>query len=326
MPALPRQAQVYGLRHRAGRIARNQELEGLGDDGKFDGQTGKRLAVHLGIDRVGVERLTDERFGFPEVDIFFLAEIAHPERGEIAEITQAALRGESHALELVFEEVSLIGDLERAAVMLCAANDDKCRLHLAVSGTHAEARKGIANDFASALPPVGENADARLQTEIDGIDDHAVGAGAGDGEEIALAGGIFEGCGEAESDVVEVGVDEAPGSARNVPRKIEFFGEDVGGATREESERNTIAVRGSGQAVDDFVERAIAATGDDELTMLPDSLLGDLDSVTRPRGFREFGFDAVGGQDAAGLVEKFATAVAAVSGVGIMNEKCVLKR
>jgi len=78
------------------------------------------------------------------------------------------------------------------------------------------------------------------------------------------------------------------------------------------------------QAVDDFVERAVAATGDDELAAVARGLLRDFRSVARAGSFGEFGFDAVGGKDAAGLVEQASPAVTAESGVRVVDQQSVL--
>src|SRR5271165_365817 len=234
------------------RIARDEQLKRARHYGELNGQAGERLTVNLGINRVGVERFADERISLPEVDVFFLAEIAHPESRQVAKIAETALRGERHNLKLVFEEVSLIGDFEGTAVIFCAANDDKSGFHLAVAGAHAKARKGVAQHFAGALPPVRENADAGFEAEVNGIDDHAVGAGARDGEEVTLALRLFERSGEAKSDFADFSVDEALGGAGDVPGKIKLLGEDVGSAARKECEWDTMSIGKISEAIDDF--------------------------------------------------------------------------
>ena len=60
---------------------------------------------------------------------------------------------------------------------------------------------------ARALPPVGENANAGFEIEVDGVNDHSVRAGAGNAEKIALFVGLLERCGEAEGNVFELTVD-----------------------------------------------------------------------------------------------------------------------
>ena len=78
------------------------------------------------------------------------------------------------------------------------------------------------------------------------------------------------------------------------------------------------------KAVDDFVERAISAAGDDELALLANGLLGKVCGVAGAVGFREVGVNTVRSKNLASLVDEFASAVATVSGVGIVNQKSVL--
>lgn len=260
------------------------------------------------------------------MNVFFFTEIAQPEGGEIAQIAEARSRREGHHLELVLEKIGLIGDLKGAAIVFGAADDHKCHLHLAVAGADSEAREGITEDLASALPPVGEDTDASLEAQIHGIDDHAVGSGAGNGKEEALATGIFERRGQTEGDVVDVGIDQAPRRTRDVPGKIEFLGENIGSSARKKSQGNAIAVAGGSQTVDNFIERAVASASDDQLATFADRLLRYFGSVAGAGGFGQFGFDAARGQNAPSLVEKFAAAIATIASVGVMDEKCVLER
>ena len=79
------------------------------------------------------------------------------------------------------------------------------------------------------------------------------------------------------------------------------------------------------EAIDDFVERAVATAGDDELAAIPDGLLGNLHGVAGAGGFGEFGVNAIGGQDAARLIEQAAAPVTAVPRVGVVDQERVLK-
>ncbi len=258
------------------------------------------------------------------MDIFFLAKIAHPERRKITEIPETTLRGESHDLELVLEEIGLIGDLEGAAIIFGAADDDKGGFELTITGAHPEARESVAKYFASALPPVGKDTDARLETEVHGVDNHAVRASACDRKKEALAIGLLERSSEAEGDLANLAIDQAARGAGNVPGKIELFGQDVGGAAGKKRERNAVSVGRKSKAVDDFVERAVATTSDYKLALLANCLLGKVCGVAGAAGFREVGVNAVRSKNLASLVDEFAPAVATVSSVGIVNQKGVL--
>ena len=111
----------------------------------------------------------------------------------------------------------------------------------------------------------------------------------------------------------------------NVPGQIEFLGENVGGAARKKSERNAVAVLVSGEAVDDFVESAVATAGDDEAAPFRGGARGDFRGVARTGGFGEVGVNPAGGKDVARLVEQAAPAVAAVASVGVVNQQRVLR-
>ena len=54
-----------------------------------------------------------------------LAQIAEPQRRQVAQISQAALRGQAQQFELVLKEVGFGGDFEWAAVVFGAADDDQ---------------------------------------------------------------------------------------------------------------------------------------------------------------------------------------------------------
>src|ERR1700730_2831505 len=92
-------------------------------DAEFYRQRSQWLAVYLRINWIGIDAFAEQAIGFPEIDAFFLAQITHPQSRQIAEVLQAALRSEAQEFELVFKQVSFGRDLERATVVLGAAND-----------------------------------------------------------------------------------------------------------------------------------------------------------------------------------------------------------
>ena len=290
----------------------------------MDGEARERLAVDLGVDGIFVERLAEDVIGLEEMDAFEAAKFSKPQRREIAEIAEAALRGEDEDFELVVEEVGAGGDFEGAAVVFGAADDNERSDELLAVDGDAEARKVVAEDLARALPPVRENAEAGFDAKIERIDDHAVGAGASDAEEILFALGLLEGSGEAESDFFHFTVNEFLRGLRNVPGKIELFGENVGGAAGEKREGDAMAVVVSGEAVDDFVERAVTAASDDEAAIFFGGAGGNFGGVAGPGGFGEVGVDAAGSKNVAGLVDEAATAGSAVAGVRVVYHEGVL--
>ena len=279
----------------------------------------------MGVDGIRIERFAEEGIGFEEIDACGAAEFVEPKRRQIAEIAKAASRSESQDFEVVFEEIGLGGDFEGAAVILRAANDDERSVDGAAAADDAEMRELVTKGFAEAFPPVGKNADARFEAETDGVDDHAVGAGSGDAKKVFFLFGLFERSCEAKGDFFDGAVDEFFGGFGNVPGEIEFFGKNVGGAAGEKRERDAVAVLVSGEAVDDFVERAVAAARDDEAAIFGSGARGDFRGVARAGGFGEVGVNAAGGEDMARLVEQTATAMTAIAGVGVVNQESILK-
>ena len=136
--ALP-SARLRRLRLRMG--AGDEEFQGAGDDFELDGEAGEGLAVDLGVDGIFVQGLADDGVGLVEMHAFGAAEVAHPECGQVAQIAQAALRGEGHHFELVFEEVSAGSDFERAAVVFGAADDDQGGVDSLIAEDDAEMGK-----------------------------------------------------------------------------------------------------------------------------------------------------------------------------------------
>src|SRR5712691_7630541 len=84
-----------------------------------------------------------------------------------------------------------------------------------------------------------------------------------------------------------------------------------------------MAVLVGGKAVDDFIERAVAAAGDDQAAAFVGRTHGDFRGVARTGGFGEIGVDAAGGKNVASRIKRLAAAIAASAGVGIVNQQSV---
>ncbi len=136
---------------------------------------------------------------------------------------------------------------------------------------------------------------------------------------------MFERSRQAKRNFFYGAANEFFGCAGDVPGQTQFLGEDVGGASGKKSKRDAVAVLVGGQAVDDFVERAVAAAGNDEAAAFGGRALGDFRGMARAGSFREFGFDAARGENVACGIERAATAFASSTGVGIVNQKSVLE-
>src|SRR6266481_2824874 len=230
----------------------DEEFQCAGDDLEFDGEASEWLAVDLGVNGIFVERFANDGVGFAEVDTLGAAEIAHPQCRQVAQIAEATLRSESHDFELVFEEIGVRGDLEGAAVIFGAADDGERAVEFLIADANAEVLEIVTKNFAGAFPPVGQHADACFQIEVEGIDDHAVGSCAADAEEILFLMKMFERSRQAEGDFLHGAADKLFGGAGNVPRQVEFLGENVGGAAGKKGEWDAVTVLIRGKAVDDI--------------------------------------------------------------------------
>src|ERR1700687_1421744 len=164
-------------------------------------------------------------------------------------------------------------------------------------------RETVTEDLASALPPVGQNAEARFQIDVEGIDDHAVGSGAANAEEVFFLFGIFERCCQAERDFLHRSSNELLGGAGNIPWQVQFLREDVRGSAGKKSERHAVAVLVGCQAVDDFIESAVATAGDHEGAAFGGGAQRDFSGMARAGGFRKIGFDADSGKNMPGRNE-----------------------
>src|SRR5262249_30384415 len=157
---------------------------------------------------------------------------------------------------------------------------------------------------AESLPPIGESAEARLQSEVQAINDHAIGAGAGNAEEVALFFRLMNGSGQAEGDFADFSCRQFFGGAENVPGKMQFLGENIGGTPGKQSKGHAVPIFGASQTIHNFVEGAIASAGNYQLAPVACGVLRDFGGVPGSGGFGQVRFNAFGGKNAACLVEQ----------------------
>src|SRR5437660_4798585 len=134
---------------------------------------------------------------------------------------------------------------------------------------------------------------------------------------------MFERSGQAERNFFYSAANEFFGRAGDVPWQVQFLGENVCSSSWKKSKRNAVTVLVGGQAVDDFVERAVAAAGNDEAAAFGGGALGNFRSMAWAGGFRKFGFDAARGENVARGIERAAAAFATSAGVGVVNQQSV---
>src|SRR5690349_2475010 len=304
--------------------SRDEQLQSPRDDAELHRKPRQRFAVHLGVNGTCIKWLADETVGFPEVDTIRLTQIAEPERWQVAQILEAALRGQCQQFELILIEVRAGGDLERPAVMFGAADHDQGSVQAFFGCLHSEAREFVAEYFAGALPPVGKDSEARFQFEIDRIGDLAVGPGAGDAEKIAALFGAIEGSCQAERQFTNFAANELLGSATDVPGQVQFLREHVGSAGWKERKGYAVAVLLHSQAVYDFVDSAVAPAGDHKLAACLTGIRCQLSGFARGRSLRQSDLDAFLRENAAGFLELLAPCITAPTGIGIVDQKRAL--
>jgi hypothetical protein len=86
-----------------------------------------------------------------------------------------------------------------------------------------------------------------------------------------------------------------------------------------------VAIGKISESIHNFVERAVAATGNHELAAIANGLLRNLGGVSGAGGFGEIGFDAIGGENATRLVKEPAAPVATDPRVWVVNQERIVK-
>jgi len=86
-----------------------------------------------------------------------------------------------------------------------------------------------------------------------------------------------------------------------------------------------MAVLRAGEPVDDFVDGAIAAAGDNELAAGGAGAPGDIGSFAGAAGLLQIGTNAPRFQNAPGGVEFCPACRASTAGVGVVNQESVMK-
>ena len=176
--------------------------------------------------------------------------------------------------------------------MFCTANDHQGNFARLSFDADAEMMKLIVENFARALPPISQDAQASLEFEIDGVGDAAVGASAGNAEEVPRFFGLFERRSEAQRDIADFTAGELFRGFGYVPGKFEFLCEDVCGASGQQCKRDALTILRSGKAVDNFVDGTVTAASNDELTAISAGAPCDFDRFARSGCFREVRPDA----------------------------------
>src|ERR1700730_17997405 len=110
-----------------------------------------------------------------------------------------------------------------------------------------------------------------------------------------------------------------------MPRQADFFSEHVGRAAGEQGHRDAVTIFLDGEPVDDFIQRAVAATSDDQVASFDSCSLSHYGGIAWRSRFLKVGLDAPKRQNAAGFIEHAPAAFASVSGVRVVNQQSIAK-
>ena|ERR1700719_1030223 len=110
-----------------------------------------------------------------------------------------------------------------------------------------------------------------------------------------------------------------------MPRQADFFSEHVGRAAGEQGHRDAVAIFLDGESVNDFIQRPVAATSDDELASFDSGSLSHYGGIAGRSRFLKVGLDAPKRQNAASFIEHAPAAFTAVAGVRVVNQESVAK-
>src|SRR5438876_817261 len=86
-----------------------------------------------------------------------------------------------------------------------------------------------------------------------------------------------------------------------------------------------MSVRRCGQTVDDFVDRAVSATGNEELAAFGSGATGNFGRIAWSARLQEIGVNACGGENAPCTVQVTKTPTAAIAGSRVVNQERVGK-
>ncbi len=290
--------------------AGDEHGEGAGFDAEGAGPGGFEVAIDLGVGHWMAADGGDLDAAGPSVEDAAGAKVAAEEDGwGDAEGGEGAVAEEGDAVEEAIDGGGVGGHLGEAAVEAGVADDEEAGVDLdcgVIVELEGDAEAAVTEADLDAGDDVGEAAEAALEAGSDGGDGGGVEAVTGHEEDAAVAGATDV---DGDAGGGELGAEGAEGVAGDA----RFFGPDVGGPAAHLADADAVGV----EAVDEFVEGAVAAADDDGVAVTGGfEVLGEGGGVAGG-----FGFDDVGGEvmfvadGADGGVELAASGEAAGGGV-----------
>ncbi len=154
---------------------------------------------------------------------------------------------------------------------------------------HAKTRHGISEPEMPCFRVVGGHAQAMLGSGVEFIEEVSVDSNSGGDDEVAGAGLPFEILilNASQGYAPGCGGEGGPRGAGNIHGQAEIVGQRVSGAHGKNGERNA----SRGEHLDDVVDGAIAAAGENRVTSVEHGLPGFLFSVGAGVREDEVGFD-----------------------------------
>lgn len=265
-------------------------------DAEGGGKSAGEFAVDFHGDVVGAG---DAQFaGVEVVDILELRMHARDRAGEVAQEIEVADVFRYDHVEQAVVEAGVGEDFDRHTVVATIADEDEA----AVTGDAVAFDGELGRAFGGELGGIDEiakGAEALFELTGGAGDDLRIEADASELDEVLVIG-------LREVDLTGgARFDDFP-SFLDVAGEAEFVGEDIHGSHGEDAERAAAA----GDAVDDFIDGAVAARSDDDAASVRRCALGDAACIAGRLG----GLDA-GAGEGADFLPSGASAVAAGSGI-----------
>jgi len=199
--------------------------------------------------------------------------------------------GENDDFEVVIRQLDTPGNLEIPSIISHPRYQRETRLVLGPIDGDRKPGDGSAELTKSAVP-IGKLSDPPLQAGVQLINDARVKANARHEEKVTWFPALL--LKQAERDMRGLGVEKLAGRCIGAIDETNLVGEDVRGSARKDAESDEIARTCiTGNAVDGFIDGAIATGGQNTLTTVIRRVRCHISGRIRPGGSEQF--DAVPG-------------------------------
>ena len=221
---------------------------------------------------------------------------------------------ENDDFKIVVGQTDAAGNLEIAAVVSYASDQGEAGAILRAVGRQMEARHGAAQ-LPEAAMPVGQLAEFAFEMEVELVDDARVQTNACHENEMAAR--LVRPFERPQRDADGRGIEKLFRGAIGPVGETDFVGQNVGGAGGQDAEPNL----GAGYSIDDLVDGAVAAGGEDEIAARVDRFAGKLSGRLRTRRGNEVDVRSGGiSEDTNGDIQTRASGPFQTTGKRIVND------